>query len=69
MKYIDTYERCLLFSISYFNTYVRIYKANSALADEAAFYLNLFKRYISNGEYEKAGELCECIDNILSCFE
>ena len=68
MKYIDPHERCLLFSISYFNTYVRIHKANSALADEAVFYSKLFKRYIINGKYEKARELGECIDNILSCF-
>ena len=69
MKCIDPHERCLLFSISYFNTSIRIHKANSALADEAIFYLNLFKRYIINDKYEKARELDECIDNILSCFK
>lgn len=69
MKRIDPHERCLLFSISYFNTYIRIHKASSVLADEAVFYSKLFKRYIINGKYEKARELGECIDNILSCFK
>lgn len=69
MKYIDPYERCLLFSIRCFNTSIKIHKANGKLIDELSFYNKLFKQYIMNGQYKKACELGECIDNILLCFQ
>ena len=69
MKYIDVQERLLLFSFRYFNALVRIHKANERLKDEIFFYNELFKRYVINGQFEKARDLAECINNILLCFQ
>ena len=69
MKYIDVQERLLLFSFRYFNTSVRIHKANERLKDEIFFYNKLFKLYVINGQFEKARDLAECINNILLCFQ
>lgn len=69
MKYIDVQERLLLFSFRYFNASVRIHKANERLKDEIFFYNKLFKRYVINGQFEKARDLAECINNILLCFQ
>ena len=69
MKYIDVQERLLLFSFRYFNALVRIHKANERLKDEIFFYNKLFKLYVINGQFEKARDLAECINNILLCFQ
>lgn len=68
MKYIDVYFYILLFKLKSINTSLNINKARLELVDEAIFYLSLFDKYIFNGEYEKARELEECINNILSCL-
>ena len=69
MKYIDVQERLLLFSFRYFNTSVRIHKANERLKDEIFFYNKLFKRYVIKKKKKKARDLAECINNILLCFQ
>lgn len=69
MKYIDVYFHILLFKLKSINTSLNISKARLALVDEAIFYLSLFDIYIFDGEYEKARELEECINNILSCLK
>lgn len=68
MKYIDAHERCLLFSLRHIAFMDKNFEASCKLLDEATFWNCLFKQYIINGEYEKARELGECIDNIISCF-
>lgn len=68
MKYTDVHECCLLFSLRCAAFTIKNYEASRKLLDEAEFWNCLFKQYIINGEYEKAKELGECIDNILSCF-
>lgn len=68
MKYTDVYFHILLFKLKSINTSLNINKARLKLVDEAIFYLSLFDIYIISGEYEKAREVGECIDSILSCL-
>lgn len=68
MKYTDVYFHTLLFKLKSINASLNINKVRLKLVDEAIFYLSLFDIYIINGEYEKAREVGECIDNILSCL-
>ena len=69
MKYIDAHERCLLFSLRCIAFTAKNFKASCKLLDEAEFWNCLFKQYIISGEYEKAKELGECVDNIISCLK